>query len=304
MDSVLEVGVNVRHDRVEVHGCQRHLHADLGQIVAHEVRHGYPERVAAVGPHHEADLTSLRIFEKAVAVGVLEPHAGQQFFRGFRIVIVLHHIRRVPRLVAARGLRPVLLAVSEEDTFDHGIAIDGHRDRTPEVRVVEPLILHRIHDRRADTLAGRGFRAAVLRLHLIEIEPEHVRGLRRTEVVQGETAALLVVFVPPVVLGLHIVERVGAARSELQVSSVLVGNDEEHELVEVRKPLVVLIEAVVVRISDEDGFFVRDVLTQAPRPARHELLRRSADVIGRREAAALERIVQRVFRHDGQIART
>ena len=58
-------------------------------------------------------------------------------------------------LFAAGRLRPVLLAVAEEDARDHRIAIDRHRDRAAEDRIVEPRVLHRIDERLADPFAGR-----------------------------------------------------------------------------------------------------------------------------------------------------
>ena len=75
----------------------------------------------------------------AVAVRLLESDAGEQLLRFGRVVIVLDEIGRVPLLVAARRLRPILLAVAVKRTLDERVAIDRHRHGAAEVPIVEPL---------------------------------------------------------------------------------------------------------------------------------------------------------------------
>ena len=145
-----------------------------------------------------------------------------------------------------------------------------------------------VDDAVADTLARRQLLASQRRLHLVQVEPEETAVHLGPETVERVVALLLVVLVPPVVLGLDVVDAIELAGAELQVGGVLIGNDEKDQLVQVRKPLV---RPCRRRTSTDSGrapsLSPGTILDDPPRTARHNLIGRSADVVRRGERARL-----------------
>ena len=169
---VLQVAPQVGNHGVEVDRRQDDADADLGQIVADEVRGRDAHRVVGIRLQLKRDRIAAGVLEHAVAVAVLEPDAGEQALRLGDVVVVVREIRRMPFLVAGTGDRPALRAFAEEHAADERVAIDGHRHRVPEHRVAEPRVFHRIDNAVADALSCRRLFSAHRRLHLVQVEPE------------------------------------------------------------------------------------------------------------------------------------
>ena len=93
------------------------------------------------------------------------------------------------------------------------------------------------------------------------------------EIVQREIRLLLIVLIPAVVFRLDIVEAVQFARPELQIGGVEIRHDQEHDLVEIRQPAILLVDAEAIRVAAQDRFLAWHILRNAPRAARDDLVR-------------------------------
>ena len=197
-------------------GVSVDLDADLGQVVLHEIRHGDAKGIVAVGLQQDRDGLSACVLDDTVLVPIDETDAGKKFLRFLQVVVMVNHIGAVPHLVAGSGNGPVLVPLAEEDAWNHGVAIDGHRHGSPEHRVSEPFVFGWINERVADLLSRRRL------LDRVEVEPEEVGVHIRPKVVEREVALLLVVLIPAVVLWLHIIESVNLSRPELEIGGIQV----------------------------------------------------------------------------------
>ena len=91
------------------------------------------------------------------------------------------------------------------------------------------------------------------------------------------------------------------ARAELQIGRVEIGHDEEDNLVEIRKTLILLVDAEEVRIAPEDGLLAWHVLRDAPRTARHDLVGRRAHVVRGGKIPLLVGLLEHVLGHDAHV---
>ena len=238
----------------------------------------------------------LRILEHAVAIVVFPAQARQQFLCPVDVIVVVDDVGVVPHFVGLGRERKIFRALSKEHRRNHGVAIDRLGDGAPEDGILEPRVFHRIDKRLADLFAGCRL------LNLVEVKPQKIRVDVGSQVVQREVAFLLMVLIPPIILGLGIVQRVQLTGSEFQIQRVLIRHSQKNQLTQIRQPMVLLIDAAPVRIAAKHSLLARHILREPPRPARHKLVRRRVDVVGRSETSVLEGRLQNVLRHDVQRA--
>ena len=238
-----------------------------------------------IGQHAEARFGALRVLEPLVLIAIGQSEAGENFLRALDRVTVAQHVRREPLLVPGRHRTPDRHAGAEVDGVRVGLAIDGVRDRVPELlardpvapRVLRPIRIAQVEEEQIGIGADAEFDQA--QLVLVDERPE------RREVLGADL----------------LLQHVDLPRLQPHELGILIGNDLEDHLIEVRQLDAGNVLVVVALVTTEHQPLPGRVQRQLEGPDRDELGRRRIGAHRLGERPRLERRLVLVFWRQGHV---